>query len=326
MTFVMIVPDDLDFRICQAATTTRLGICHGFEQLGIPWRMMRCADVTLRLPEVDDPIVCYQHSDADFLSDGAVGEIRKHPCVVRAAPWFDGMNEFITGLGLPGPEESRRAIRNIVRSEPAFVWAACTEDYLHFWEGWSRMGLKVVSLPWACDTIRYYPEPERAEFAGTKMALVASYRPYKEWQYERYIWQYADILDIYSHSSWPACYAGYLPDELERVLYYNAVLCPTTSDVMDERTGNTVERPFKIAGSGGLTIIDTTPCYHQLFDDDEMLMPRSDEEYHYLVQRALNEPDFNAKWREREYQAVMKKHTYTHRAQEMLRLLGRKES
>ena len=188
------------------------------------------------------------------------------------------------------------------------------------------MGLRLVSLPWACDVIRYHPEPERTGFIGTKMALVASYRPYKEWQYERYLWPYEDILDVYSHSPWPRCYAGYLPDEKERVLYQNAVLCPTTSDVMDEGTGNTVERPFKIAGSGGLTIIDTTSCYRQLFNEDEMLMPRSDKEYHHLVRRALNETDFNIEWRNREYQAVMSKHTYAHRAQRMLELLGRKES
>jgi len=83
-----------------------------------------------------------------------------------------------------------------------------------------------------------------------------------------------------------------------------------------------VERSFKVLGSGGLTVTDVIPFYRELFSEDELLVPRSLQEYHDLVRQSLEDQDFNQRYRQRGFEAVMARHTYIHRALSMLQYLG----
>jgi len=86
-------------------------------------------------------------------------------------------------------------------------------------------------------------------------------------------------------------------------------------------TGDTVERPFKIMGCGGLTVLDT-PSYRELFTDDEVLMPANAAQYHDIVRTVLQNPAAYAHYRHTGYEAVLGRHTYVHRAKTIMQELG----
>jgi spore maturation protein CgeB len=81
------------------------------------------------------------------------------------------------------------------------------------------------------------------------------------------------------------------------------------------------ERVFKVLGSGGLAVTDVGP-YHEWFGPDELLVPQSLAEYHDMIRRALDDRDFNQRYREAGYEAVCARHTYAHRARLILHVLG----
>jgi spore maturation protein CgeB len=80
------------------------------------------------------------------------------------------------------------------------------------------------------------------------------------------------------------------------------------------------ERVFKVLGSGGMTITDATPAYREWFTEEELLVPTSVNEFHQLVNQLLTDEDFSRQYRNKGYQAVTTRHTYTHRAKLTLSL------
>jgi hypothetical protein len=203
--------------------------------------------------------------------------------------------------------------------EPDFGFAPVPSSALEFYSAWQKMGLRLESVPLACDTTRYYPEPESERYADVKMAFVGGYWPKKAIQFDKYLRPYEDILTVYGYSEWPyKGYSGLLPENDERVLYQNACVSPAISEPHAEVMGDIVERVFKIMGSSGLAITDVVPFYGELFESDELLVPDSVEEYHDMVHQALTDGDFNQRYRERGYQAIQDRHTYAHRARTIL--------
>jgi len=157
-------------------------------------------------------------------------------------------------------------------------------------------------------------------FADVEMAFVGGYRVYKEKQYAERLWPYEDRLKVWGYSAWPRCYQGYLPNNQEAALYTQACLCPTISEPHFALTGDTVERPFKIMGCRGLTILDI-PCYRDLFLPSEALMAAHPDRYHEMVEMLLEDDETRQVYREAGYQAVLKKHTYKHRVEKIERNL-----
>ena len=75
-------------------------------------------------------------------------------------------------------------------------------------------------------------------------------------------------------------------------------------------------------GSGGCSITDAIPGYREWFSDDELPVPASLTEYHEMVHTLLTDAALNQQYRERGYQAIMERHTYAHRATQLLEWLG----
>jgi spore maturation protein CgeB len=75
-------------------------------------------------------------------------------------------------------------------------------------------------------------------------------------------------------------------------------------------------------GCRGLAIADCVPFYSDLFSEDELLVPRNMDEYREFVHLALTDPDLNERYRVKGYEAVLSRHTYAHRAQLILELIG----
>jgi hypothetical protein len=311
---VIAVGKGFDRSLSCAAQTTRYGYLHGFANVGVSSFLVPYHHLHEVPDRCQNPIFWLTVYDYEHLSDRALKTIKQHPHIIQVNVWADGMKELHQMFNAPDPTMNQRTLKRVLDSGASFVWCSAPEECLDAYENWVEVGQqKLVSLPWACDNARYYTSPNKKDFSGVQMAFVGGYRQYKEAQYEAYLWPYEDILQVWGYNAWPRCFQGYLDNDDERLLYQNAILCPTISEPQFAVTGDTVERPFKVMGSGGLTILDCVPAYKHLFSDDEALMPTTVPEYRDMVESVLNDLDLHWKYREAGYKAVLERHTYMHR-------------
>jgi hypothetical protein len=318
----IVVHDDYEY-IPNAYGTTRLGYLHGFQKIGMqPWLAGRANLVDLITGATEPPLLWLTCDDYNYLSEEALEAVRECPHIVQVNTWFEGMEKLHAAFGAPSPRVPEETLAKIVASKPGFVWCSAPEPWQEFYQGWKDAGLKVVSLPWACDSTKYVDAEVGPKTPDAVVAFVGGYRAYKESQYEAYLWPYEDKLKVWGYSEWPRCYQGVLPAEDERSLYANATVCPTISEPQFAVTGDTVERPFKIMGSGGVTVFDPIPAYRCLFDGYEALIPEDEAEYHEMMEEALNNPAVRALYRKRGHDAVLSRHCYHHRAQKIVEELG----
>jgi hypothetical protein len=314
---IIVVYDGFDMSLSNAYQTTRYGYYHGFEQVGVQPSFVQHKDIA-SLPS-DNYIFWLTCDDYNYLNNRALNIIRESRHFVQVNCWFDGMKILHLQYKAPSPDVSEKALRGITYTEPSFVWGTVPESYLWAYQGWAERGFKVVSLPWACDTARYYPVLGRPPFINVEVAFVGGYRPYKESQYQDYLYPFD--YQVWGYSEWPDKYNGVLPYDAERLLYHNARVSPTISEPQFTITGDTVERPFKVMGSGGLTVFDCVPAYRELFTSGESLIPDSVEMYQHMVRIMLEDDDLNHHYREVGYKAIMERHTYKHRCEKVLREL-----
>ncbi len=142
-------------------------------------------------------------------------------------------------------------------------------------------------------------------------------------QFDIYLRPFEEKLKVYGYTKWPYDgYSGLLPMGDESVLYQNAKVSPAISEPHAQQTGDIVERVFKVMGSGGLAITDVNSHYASLFEQEELLVPKTVDEYKFFVEKALNDADFNQRYRSRGMQVIKKKHTYKHRAELILEQLN----
>ncbi len=323
ITFIMVCREGFNINVPNANVTIRLGICRGFAQIGVRYQLASVWELEKVLPELRRPFIylsCYDYED---LTSHVLKLLRNYPHLIWVYPWFADLEKVYTEYNLPDPRLASQTTRRILESGANFVFAPVPPSYLAFYEEWAKRGQRLVSLPLACDTTRYFPRADDKRFADVRMAFVGGYRAYKNIQYDKYLKPYEDILRVYGYDRWPyKGYGGLLADDAERVLYGNAVVCPALSEPHAELMGDIVERAFKVMGSGGLAVTDFIPGYREFFTPDELLVPGSIEEYHAIVRQALTDSDFNRRYREKGCQAILARHTYAHRARTILECLG----
>jgi Glycosyl transferases group 1 len=323
ITLVMVCRAGFDIDVPNANSVLRLGFCRGFAQIGVRYRLVSVFELGRVLPDLRCPFVflsCYDYEDLDAL---ALNVLREYPHFIWLPPWFTGMERVYAKHCLPVVRMSKKVTRRILDSGAAFGFGLGPPTCAIFFEKWQKRGLRWESLPLACDTCRYFPEPKAQRFSDVKIAFVGGFRSYKNRQYDRYLKPYEDILTVYGYDQWPyRGFRGLLPEGEERVLYQNARVCPALSEPHAEVMGDIVERAFKVMGSGGLAITDVVPFYRELFGADELLVPSSVDEYHDMMQQALNDFDFNQRYRHKGYEAILARHTYSHRARKVLTYLG----
>jgi hypothetical protein len=323
ITLVMVCRAGFNINVPNANSTLRLGYCRGFAQIGVRYRLVSVYELGRILGELPRPFVFLSSYDYEDLDVAARKALRNYPHYIWVNPWFEGMDKLHARYDFPDNRTSALATRRILESGAAFVWTPFPPSCLAFLEEWRKHGMRLESIPLACDTERYYPEPSDRRYADVRVAFVGGYWRYKNIQFDKYLKPYEDISTVFGYNRWPyKGYRGLLPDGDERVLYQNARVCPALSEPHAEVMGEICERAFKVMGSGGLAITDTTPFYRELFAPDELLVPRSVDEYHDMVRQALNDPDLSLRYRRKGYEAILARHTYAHRARTILTYLG----
>jgi hypothetical protein len=322
-TALFICGPHFDQRVPNSMTKFRIGLMNGFEEEGI-----RCEFISFtglnRLSEFANPIVFCQECDYEFLGLQQIRLLRPHKKFIWVDPWREDIQPYLDRFEFPGMSLSEKTKKKVLDSEPSFAFTIAPVSGLQHYARWERLGIKLVSLPLACDTALYDRFPPSPAYQNVKIAFVGGYWPYKAKSFDRYLKPYENQLTVFGYWAWPyAGYGGELKDEEEPCLYSSALLCPAINEphvpVMDIDIN---ERVFKVLGSGGLCVTDVTRGYRELFKPDELLVPESIDEYHSMVRAALEAPESLRDYRERGYRAVRERHTYRHRARAVLQTLG----
>jgi hypothetical protein len=321
-TFVAIVGPDFDQNRPDAGMTCRLGLCRGFESLGIPYMLVDLADLAGALPSLPGPFCWISGADLGPAPKAVLGALKGKPLFVWVDPWFRDSARFFSEHGLDAsrwtwPEAWRR---RILDAEPRFVHFADAPSRLRFFEEWEARGVRVLPLPLACDTTLYDASaPPRPEFAGVRMAFVGGYWRSKAAWLDRLLRPFEDDLVIYGYNRWPyRGYRGALPREAEPSLYRQALVSPTVNEPHAAAFVGTNERVFKVLGSGGTTVVDPVPAYRELFTDEELCVPRDEREFAAMARALLADPELRAARSRRGLEAVLARHTYAHRARAIL--------
>lgn len=114
-----------------------------------------------------------------------------------------------------------------------------------------------------------------------------------------------------------------MPISREASLYRQAKVSPVINEPHAETMGIDLnERVFKVLGSGGFAVTDVVPGYLEWFSEEELPVPKSEDDFHEFIYLACNNPEFNQHYRKVGHSAVAERHRYSCRASEVLRILG----
>jgi hypothetical protein len=326
-TFIMVVGSAFDQNRSDAMMTCRMGYCHAFESMGIPYILADINHLEKLAVDLPSPFFMYFAGDLAFLPKRKIRKLRDYPSAVWAYPWFDNSDKFFSEHGLDAniwtlPKSS---IEKVLELNPRFCFTATTPSGLNFFENWEKKGLPVKSFPLACDT-KIYTENNinNFDFRHVSLAFVGGYWQSKGKQIDEYLRPFESRLEIYGYSKWPySGYKGILPRDAEASLYRQAKVCP----VINEPTvallkGQINERVFKVFGSMGCPVVDAVPAYRELYSEDELLISESPKHFIELVELLLKDNDLNQSYREKGRKATLARHTYKHRALDFMYHLG----
>lgn len=324
-TFVSLVSPVFNQNIPHAVSTARVGWCRGFEQLGIPYVIMDARELAARLPDLPNPICHIHNLEYLYMSAADRAALKRTRHFVWVDYWFKNDVAIMHQHGIDYQSLASRTSRAILAAEPDFVYTISPASSFDYYGEWTDRGLKLVSLPLACDPVIYnLNTPNNPAFDNVQLAFVGGYWPYKAIQFDRYLRPYEDQLTIYGRAAWPyAGYGGKLPLSQEAALYRQAKVAPTINEPHCEIFNLDLnERVFKVLGSGGCSVTDAISGYREWFTAEELAVPDSLADYHEIVHELLTNDDRNQQYRKHGYQAIINRHTYAHRAQNVLDQLG----
>lgn len=327
-TLIMVVGPAFDQNRPDAMMTCRMGYCHAFEELGIPYLIADVRSLASLASTLTSPFFMYFAADLQYLPRKDIAALKRYPSAIWVFPWFDGSDKFFSHHGLDAriwtlPKSTKQ---KIVDLSPRFCFTATTPSGLNYFENWVRYGLQVRSYPLACDTTVYQSQPSPTSKLPSDIALafVGGYWTSKGYQIDRYLKPFEDRLVIYGYSDWPySGYRGKLPLDLEPELYRRARVCPVVNEpTVALLKGQINERVFKVLGSGGCPVVDAVPAYRELFSEDELLVAEDAGHFAQLVEVLLEDAELNQAYRMKGREAVMQRHTYIHRARSFLQDLS----
>ena len=312
-----------------AMTVARNGYVNAFLSLGYNSGFVSTFDLYRVLKSSgNETIVMLFWNDLMSLSDETVELLSKKRVIIWVNPWFEGDDEWFRKRDLdPSKWRIGKRIKlRISRINPRFVFSATTASGLEFYSAWEeQLGLKAVSLPLACDDTIYYAD-KTTLFPDIDVAFVGGYWQSKGVELDRYLRTFESKLTVYGYNQWPYVgYKGKITVEQERCLYTQAAISPAINEPsVKYLNGQINERVFKVLGCEGCSVVDEVTGYGELFSDSELIMSKNPRDFMLKAELLLKDRDMNKEFREKGFEAVRTRHTYSHRAQTIIELLDGK--
>jgi len=230
-------------------------------------------------------------------------------------------------------EQEKRAIELLKKEtgKPDLVFIHAHDRWLEgTMSGWGSIGVKYAGILNAADTFVYLNGRHRPELA-CDVAFVGGYWGYKARNLNTHMLPLCEAgrglrVKIFGNQHWlVAQYLGGIDDADVKDLFVSATVCPNVSEPHSTDKGlgwDIIERPFKIASSGGFCVSDYVEEARDLFDENELPMADTPSRFHELVRFFVDNPGSRDNKRERFRRKVLTDHTYFERVADMLDALG----
>ncbi len=247
-------------------------------------------------------------------------------------PLVDNLDRGKYPIVIASKEEKERLEQlKAETGKPDFCFIHVTDKYLEgTMSGWRSIGIEPVGVLNAADLHIYHPGVFCPELA-CDASMCGSYWPYKARNIDRFIFPLlksdSEIrVKIFGESPWPIPnYLGSISQEDERNLYTSSSVCLTVSEPHSTDCGfDTIERPYKTMACGsGVCIgdyVDETAT--AIFNNGEMIFARTPQEYKLAVRHFSTHQHERQQYAERAKAKIISSHSYHHRVEQMLTLLG----
>lgn len=322
-TLLIVCRNGFNQNVLNANSSMRIAFANGFAQTGGTAILVSVFELRNAIREYENPIIFLSQYDYLDIRGSTLRLLKDVKKIVWVGPHKQRSKEFRAKfLDLGSFEISNSNFKKIVDSQPDFVWNAVGEDGIYWHDEWIKLGLKFVKMFPACDTSRFFPDRDEEKFGYVKIAYVGGYWQEKANAFDLYLRPWENDLTVFGYRKWPYTgYRGYLKEDDERKLYSTAQVVPLVTSPAGWGLAEITERYLKAPGCKGACVADQNPACKELFSPDELLMASNVSEFHDMVHEILNNHELNIQYRESAYRAVLSKHTYKHRVEQILREL-----
>jgi hypothetical protein len=210
-----------------------------------------------------------------------------------------------------------------------FVFIHYHPDYIGQTHGyWEKEHVRAISLMNAADVFDYTNGQYLGDFASD-IAFVGGKWGYKSRTLDRYILPLCNSnvklnVKIFGNSSWGIPqYCGFIDTQYVKHIFASAKICPSISEPHSQEFGfDIIERPFKLMSNKAFVISDYVEGLRKLYNEDELVLAKTPEEFIHEVEYYLTYPDRRQSFVEAGYKKTIEQHTYFERAKTIFNALG----
>lgn len=309
-----------------AETLMRLGFAKGWAKECGPAKLVPIYKIMHEIELHDNPAVFMSIYDFTQLTYAEAKRLRKVDLFVWVAP-HPRTNKMYEQkvLGMSESYDSEAWLSSygkVIIAEPKFVWNAIGATGMEWFRGWIDDGFHWETVYPAADMSRYFPDPAPDLFGHIKMGYVGGYWPEKAQAFDLYLRPWEKILYPFGNAVWPyKNYGGKLCEQRERQLYSSAGMIPLVTGPAGWMIAEITERYLKAPACRAFCIADENLALREIFTPEEMLQAGNSEQFHQLVHDFLAGKIDRADWAAKAHQAVLERHTYAHRARQIMNLL-----
>jgi len=326
-TLLIVCSPGFNENITNANYLIRIGFAKGWSEKYGKAVLVSIFDLEKELNNHEDPVIFISCYDFTFLKFPFLKILRKYKLFVWVSVHPRKLNEYEGKVILKKDELDfeiwRSVYSKILYVEPNFVWNSCNNEKFDYWyRGWVDDGLNWQTMHPAIDNSIYFPDTANEKFKDIKISYVGGYWQDKSRAFDEYLRKYEEIFFPFGYSSWPyKNYSGKIKLDQERKLYSNCGLIPLVTSPSGWLIGEITERYFKAPACKAFCIADENPTFKDIFQNGEFLISSNKEEFHHLVNEYLLGKIDSEFWRKKGYEAVIKNHLYSNRAEQIISAL-----
>jgi hypothetical protein len=254
--------------------------------------------------------------------------------VVNALPF----NSFRITPDPQAPNANEREVKHIAKFERKLIWSQWIPEYVdYFYEGYRRLGIPVMSMPYGADITSRVKISSPIEAPELDIMFVGNLRHRAKGNLPifRSLFNLSspERIGVYGDAAWKENFGNLLGDirytnsrdDLAK-MYRSARISPnlhTARQVRDHIQIN--DRIFQIAGFKGFQIADTN-LVSEFYASDEIPCTENTDQYLTWAKEFILYPERRISYIEKAYKRTVQSHTWFNRIAQIYELLGIKDS
>ncbi len=194
---------------------------------------------------------------------------------------------------------------------------------------WENLGCELIAIPLAADTF-VYSGGQQSEALKCDICFVGGSWEYKRQNLDKYIIPLCHSpgrynIKIFGNSQWGiAQYLGTIAENTVKDLFASATISPNVHEIHAKEFSYEInERAFKVICAGGF-VLDSErvgTVQEDFFPNNEIPYGENPEDYFSKIDFFLK-TEHRENYRKKQYETVMREHTYLDRCADLFRTLG----